>query len=178
MKARFPILLTSALTLALAAPGPTLAKQDKARGERAKGKDKEKKDAKGNRAALHDPRRNDDDDDDRDRDRDRDRDGNRDRDRDRDGKITICHIPAGNPSARHTITVGESAWKAHQRHGDFRGACAGRNRDGRDGAFDRLDRNDDGRLGRGEWPYGRDAFERLDVNDDDLITRDEYRRRS
>ena len=41
----------------------------------------------------------------------------------RDGKITICHIPPGNRSARHTIRVGESAWPAHEGHGDYRGPC-------------------------------------------------------
>jgi hypothetical protein len=41
----------------------------------------------------------------------------------RDGKITICHIPPGNRSARHTIRVGESAWPAHDGHGDYRGPC-------------------------------------------------------
>ena len=38
-------------------------------------------------------------------------------------QMTICHIPPGNPSAKKTITVGESAWPAHQAHGDTEGAC-------------------------------------------------------
>ena len=39
------------------------------------------------------------------------------------GKITICHIPPGNPAKRHTITIDASAWPAHQAHGDTMGAC-------------------------------------------------------
>lgn len=37
--------------------------------------------------------------------------------------ITICHIPPGNPDARHTIEIGEPAWDAHEGHGDHKGAC-------------------------------------------------------
>lgn len=40
-----------------------------------------------------------------------------------DGKMTICHIPPGNPSARHTLTIGASAWPAHKAHGDYEGPC-------------------------------------------------------
>ena len=39
-------------------------------------------------------------------------------------QITICHIPPGNPSHRVTITIGSSAWPAHQAHGDTMGACS------------------------------------------------------
>jgi len=38
-------------------------------------------------------------------------------------KITICHIPPGNPSNAHTISIPPSAWSAHQAHGDTRGGC-------------------------------------------------------
>jgi hypothetical protein len=38
-------------------------------------------------------------------------------------KVDICHIPPGNPSALHTINVGESAVPAHLGHGDYLGAC-------------------------------------------------------
>jgi len=37
--------------------------------------------------------------------------------------ITICHVPAGNPGRARTLTVDESAWPAHQAHGDTQGAC-------------------------------------------------------
>jgi len=42
-------------------------------------------------------------------------------------KTTLCHIPKGDPSAAHTISVGAPAVKAHLgRHGgDTLGACAG-----------------------------------------------------
>jgi hypothetical protein len=60
-----------------------------------------------------------------DRDRgDRDQDRDRDHDRDQAGdEIVICHIPPGNPSARHTITIGAPAWHAHRGHGDTYGPC-------------------------------------------------------
>ena len=38
-------------------------------------------------------------------------------------KVTICHIPPGNPSNFHTITVNENAVQAHLAHGDLLGAC-------------------------------------------------------
>lgn len=41
------------------------------------------------------------------------------------GTMTICHYPGGNHNARHTITIGTSAWPAHQAHGDTIGACDG-----------------------------------------------------
>jgi hypothetical protein len=39
-------------------------------------------------------------------------------------KITICHLPPGNPANAQTITVGEPAVRAHLAHGDAIGACA------------------------------------------------------
>jgi hypothetical protein len=38
-------------------------------------------------------------------------------------KVTICHIPPGNPANRHTIEVGQPAVNAHLAHGDYIGAC-------------------------------------------------------
>jgi hypothetical protein len=42
------------------------------------------------------------------------------------GKVTICHVPPGNPANAKTITVDGSAWPAHQAHGDTMGACPGK----------------------------------------------------
>jgi hypothetical protein len=42
----------------------------------------------------------------------------------REAKVTICHIPPGNPSAYVELTVGASALAAHLAHGDFNGRCA------------------------------------------------------
>lgn len=40
------------------------------------------------------------------------------------GKVTICHIPPGNPANAHTITVGApAAWAHVTRHGDSLGPC-------------------------------------------------------
>ena len=38
-------------------------------------------------------------------------------------QVTICHIPPGNPAKAKTLTIGSSAWPAHQAHGDSEGAC-------------------------------------------------------
>ncbi len=38
-------------------------------------------------------------------------------------KVTICHIPPGNPDNPQTITVGSPAVPAHLAHGDALGAC-------------------------------------------------------
>ena len=38
-------------------------------------------------------------------------------------KITICHIPPGNPNNPQTIEIPLSAWAAHQAHGDVLGSC-------------------------------------------------------
>ena len=41
-----------------------------------------------------------------------------------DGKMTICHIPPGNPENAHTIEISKNAWPAHSRnHGDIVGQC-------------------------------------------------------
>jgi len=40
-------------------------------------------------------------------------------------KITICHIPPGNPENAHEITVDDNSVKliAHLKHGDTIGEC-------------------------------------------------------
>ncbi len=40
-------------------------------------------------------------------------------------KVTICHIPPGNPDNAHTIVVGAPAVPAHLDHGDSLGECGG-----------------------------------------------------
>jgi hypothetical protein len=42
---------------------------------------------------------------------------------DRQEKVTVCHIPPGNPDNAHTITVGEPALEAHLAHGDTEDEC-------------------------------------------------------
>jgi len=39
-------------------------------------------------------------------------------------RVAICHIPPGNPSNAHMITVGASAVAAHLGHGDTLGPCS------------------------------------------------------
>lgn len=43
------------------------------------------------------------------------------------GKVTICHVPPGNPANAHTLVVSVQGWEnGHQRHrGDHLGACEG-----------------------------------------------------
>ena len=55
------------------------------------------------------------------------------------GKVTICHIPPGNPNNKHTIQVGWSALWAHLNHGDYIGTC----NTGRGGHDDDDDADDD-----------------------------------
>lgn len=38
-------------------------------------------------------------------------------------KVTVCHIPPGNPGNLHTLHVGSSALGAHLGHGDYPGEC-------------------------------------------------------
>lgn len=40
-------------------------------------------------------------------------------------RITICHIPPGNPDAHRTLNLPEPAWRAHEAHGDTIGPCEG-----------------------------------------------------
>lgn len=40
-------------------------------------------------------------------------------------KITICHVPPGNPDNAHEITVAEASLPAHFPHGDTLGTCEG-----------------------------------------------------
>ena len=40
-------------------------------------------------------------------------------------RLTICHVPPGNPDAGKTMTVSEQAWGAHEAHGDYLGPCEG-----------------------------------------------------
>ncbi len=45
--------------------------------------------------------------------------------RDNSGKsrVTICHIPPGNPDAQRTLRVPEPALHGHESHGDVLGPC-------------------------------------------------------
>ena len=38
-------------------------------------------------------------------------------------KITICHLPPGNPANPQTITISPNALDAHLAHGDYVGPC-------------------------------------------------------
>jgi hypothetical protein len=39
-------------------------------------------------------------------------------------KVTICHIPPGNPGNAHEIVVSANAVPAHLAHGDYLGSCS------------------------------------------------------
>jgi hypothetical protein len=38
-------------------------------------------------------------------------------------KVTLCHIPPGNPDNAHTISASESSVNTHLEHGDYLGSC-------------------------------------------------------
>ena len=40
-----------------------------------------------------------------------------------EGNITLCHIPPGNQTQSHSITVASSSVSAHLAHGDYLGTC-------------------------------------------------------
>jgi hypothetical protein len=42
---------------------------------------------------------------------------------DDDSKVTLCHIPPGNPENAHIIRVSENAVPAHLAQGDTLGEC-------------------------------------------------------
>lgn len=39
-------------------------------------------------------------------------------------KVQVCHVPPGNPSNFHTITISDNALPAHLGHGDLAGPCS------------------------------------------------------
>ena len=39
-------------------------------------------------------------------------------------RVTICHIPPGNPGNAHEIVVSSNAVSAHLAHGDYLGSCS------------------------------------------------------
>ena len=161
MQMKMPAVLV--IALALAAPGATSFAKDK-------GKDKDKGKGRSSESGGRD--------DDGGRRGDGSHDDDRDHDR-RDGKITICHVPPGNPSNRRTLSVGESAWSAHQGHGDYRGPCRrgnGHPSPSPNGDFERYDRNRNGVISADEWPGDAGTFDRLDVDNDGVISRREFRR--
>ena len=44
-------------------------------------------------------------------------------DLDKNIKVTICHIPPGNPENKHSITISLRALDHHLAHGDYIGEC-------------------------------------------------------
>jgi len=41
------------------------------------------------------------------------------------GKVTICHTPPGNPTAKHELIIPSGSVASHLAHGDYMGACSG-----------------------------------------------------
>ena len=39
------------------------------------------------------------------------------------GKVTLCHVPSGNPNKAHSISIASPSVSAHLAHGDYLGAC-------------------------------------------------------
>ena len=42
---------------------------------------------------------------------------------DEEHKVTVCHIPPGNPANRHEISVDADSLESHLAHGDIEGEC-------------------------------------------------------
>ena len=38
-------------------------------------------------------------------------------------KVSVCHVPPGNPGAARTLLLPDPAVRAHLRHGDTQGSC-------------------------------------------------------
>ena len=163
MRLNMPVVVMSAF--ALIAPAAAVDAKDKGKDKNKDKKEQKADDRRGGAGDRHDGDRHD---------------GDRDHSGDRDGKITICHVPPGNPSNSKTLTVGESAWSAHSGHGDYRGACRpnGGNggNGGQGGRFDRLDTNNDNVITANEWVGDRGVFDRLDRNDDGKLSKEEFSR--
>ena len=95
--------------------------------DNSKDKKEKKVDDKKSDVAKHDEHEDDDKDDDDDDDEEGDED-----DDDKKDKITICHIPPGNPGNAHTIKVSGNAKNAHLAHGDTLGECPDNGDDNQD----------------------------------------------
>lgn len=75
-------------------------------------------------------------------------------------KVTICHIPPGNPDNPQTITVSESALGAHLAHGDSIGEC-------QSGCQPGTSDCNDGNLCTSDTCLGNGECEHIAVNCDD-----------
>jgi hypothetical protein len=80
-------------------------------------------------------------------------------------RLTICHVPPGNPDARRTMTVPEPAWGAHESHGDTLGPCDGYSERYDDGYGADTKRAKKSKKKRGKKEY-RGGSERGDVDDE------------
>ncbi len=80
-------------------------------------------------------------------------------------RLTICHIPAGNPDARRTMTVPEPAWGAHESHGDTLGPCDGYSERYDDGYGADTKRSKKAKTKKGKKEY-RGGSDRGDADDE------------
>ncbi len=87
------------------------------KGNDDKGNDKKGNDDKGNDKKGNDKKGNDD------KGNNKKGNDNQGNDNNENVKITICHIPPGNPDNKRTLTISTSALQAHINHGDVMGSC-------------------------------------------------------
>jgi len=104
------------------------AKGNDNKGNDNKGKDDKGNDAKGNDNKGNDNKANDNKGKD-DKGNDNKGNDNKGKDNNDNVKITICHIPPGNPNNKKTLTISSSALQAHINHGDVMGSCEDASKD-------------------------------------------------
>ncbi len=101
-------------------------KSNENKGNDNKGNDDKGNDNKGNEDKGNDNKGN--------NDKSNDNKGNNNKGNDSRGnvKVTICHIPPGNPNNKQTLSINESALQAHINHGDVLGSCDQSSKDSND----------------------------------------------
>ncbi|MGZ8157569.1 MAG: hypothetical protein ACXWT4_02035 [Methylobacter sp.] len=88
-------------------------------------------------------------------------------------KITICHVPPGNPEKKHTIHIAFSAWAAHKAHtntntigeplADYLGSCGSTASGGKGGGHDSV--SDSGNHHRIRGCQNKDSGHKADSSD-------------
>ncbi len=93
-------------------------------------------------------------------------------------KISVCHIPPGNPADAHIISISKNALKAHFAHGDFVGADCVKDKDGQDELRKNLKKEKDTKkfqLKKKQNELKDDIKKLLDLNKDFQENKEEFK---